>query len=631
LTRRPGRGRAWYARAALIGGFVAAVGCKSSPPPDANKERAVAAPATAVVAFTPAAWQPGERRRYKLTFRSALTPEGTAEQLTLGWTGTLTLTALTVHDGRAELAAVFAGKAETNQDKTAIGDLERGLREPFYPVVAADGTVREVGFSAHTPTAVAAGWKSLLSDLQFAAGSGPGGWSSEEDDTVGRYQARYAPAGAPGAWNPPGAWKKTKVGYLSTSASQAAGQPQARYLIEKAEGTFRFDAGARLVGVEAVEKIQTKSEPPIPSFLADTQLSLALEEAGTAAADLVEAARRGRGEARFAALTAGPDERMRRDELDRGALAKVSVPELFANLDAGVPRTPAEQDRRARVLKLLGALLRQHPERAADIEQRARAPKANRNELYEVLRDGGTAEAQDALYRLMKLASLDVQDRTSAEQSLGMVKLPTAATMARLQAAVDDPKLGNQARYSLGSAALRVRATDPAAAAKALRFLLDRLAHATGTDDTVAYLQALGNTADPGMLPELERRIASPKPEVHAAAIFSLRSIDSPRVEDLLAPLAAATDEADRILAVKTLAFRPLTARSEGVLAFRLHEDPSARVREELIRATERLLPRSRVLRDAFDWCAHNDAAPALREAASRALSGARPAVSSAP
>lgn len=596
---------------------VGAAGCHRAAPPPSGAVPS-AAP-SAPIGFSPAAWHAAERRSYRLMFRSRLTPQGSTEAITLGWSGSLALTALTVQNGRTELAAEFTGAAETNQDAKAAAQLNQGLREAFFPILAADGRVSQVGLGAKMPTTVASAWKALLADLQFVTpNNSAGAWTVEEDDPAGRYQASYAPAGEVGAW------RKTKSTYLSLHAQDGIGGGQTAYTIEKAEATFRFDPSAHLTGVEASERILTRSEPPIPSFVAETTVTLQLEGSGAATPAALTALAAAKAEARFAALASGPDAKMRRDELDRGALANVSPPELLAHLDAGAPTDQAGRELRAKVLRLLGSLLRQQPAHTIDIERRAQMPRPDRSEMFEILCDAGTPEAQAALVRLTGAPALGPRDRQSAAQSLGTVQRPTAATITYFESLVDRPELGAQAKFSLGSTVARLRTADPALAEKTLAFLLDHLTHAQTPAQTLSYVKALGNSGDPGALDALERQMRSPAVDVHAAAIWSLRSIESPRADDTLTRLAAADDENDRVLAVRTLAFKPLTPAAEVTLSARLRQDPSPRVRQEIIQSAQKSLRQSQPLREAFAFCQQSDASATLRDAAARALANLR-------
>lgn len=231
--------------------------------------------------------------------------------------------------------------------------------------------------------------------------------------------------------------------------------------------------------------------------------------------------------------------------------------------------------------------------------------------------------------RLARLPALPAHDRGAAVQALGLVRQPTGETLAQLERLLDDPALGRQARFSLASAALHLRPADPARANRAVDTLLSRLAHAATPRDELDDIRALGNAGDPRTLAELERRLHAPPSELRDAAAWSLRSIASPRAEDLLVVLAAG-DDAARATAVRTLAVRPLTGRSERTLATLLRSDPSPQVRDGVVRATPRLLRRSAALRDAFAWCSSQDAVPQLRDAASRAL-GALTSLAAAP
>lgn len=611
---------------AMLAGGAAAVALATggaAAPVEPAAPPAVDTPALAGV--VPAPWRPAERRSYRVALRAVLTPQGAGDEIVLGWTGRLVLTALGVADGRAAIAAEFTGTAETNQDHRATAEIDAGLRLPWFAIVDDDGRALEIGVMPRMPTSVTSAWKALLGHLQFVGATGAAQWTTEEDDSTGRYRARYAPGSAPATWT------KIRSDYVALHPRGALAQDQTAYRIDKAEATFRFDAASRIAGLEVDERVATHSQPPIPSFVATTRISLELEAADTAPPAACAALDAARAEARFAALASGPDERMRRDELDRGLLARVSVPELLAQLDAGPPADQAARERRARVDKIAGALLRQEPQRTAEIERRVALPRSDRGALLEILRDAGTPDAQAALLRLAARPALAVHDRNAALQSLGLVRRATRDTVVALERLIDSDLLGIQARFSLGSAVARLRASEPALATSAVDVLLAHLARAGRDDEVASYVRALGNAGDPRTADELGRRARSPAAEIRGAALWSLRSIEDARAEDVLLGAATTGDDPDRAAAVRTLAFRPLTARAEAALAARLRGDPSPRVREDALRTTQPLLRRSQALRDAVAWCQSHDAVPKLRDTATRALAALPPALAGAP
>lgn len=567
------------------------------------------------VASTPPLWQIGQQRRYQLDFTSELVPLESKEKIGISWAGQLTLTAIAAADGKTQLAYQFEGSLRGEEDPKARAQLEAGLKLPFYVSHDSLGRVQQFASAVGTPIALENAWKSLISMLEFLpSGDGAGEWTVEQEDPTGRYLAAYsrAPKG--------GGWLKQKKHYASLNqpATVAASPPTYEVKLSKVE--FKLEPGCQLLSVKGEELLVARSQPPIPSFSAQTKFELSfIAPATVAEAPQLSALQLAFRQALPSTMASGANARMKQDEMDQGALANVSVPELFHVVGSVESSDDQGRTERRRANQLLSVLLRQHPERTKDVLRMILSGQGNRGELLEVLRRAGTPEAQDALFSLTQRSASTHAERLSAAQSLSMVTRPTVATVTNLKTMSGDPKLGRQAQYGLGTAARNLLESEPSLADDIIDVLLKRLAAATTTGEVVTCLYALGNAGHPKALGAIEAKLEDPTAEVRQTAIWALRLINGAAIDQILIEAAASPDAGDRIAAVKTLAFRPPSDTAEAVLIRLLSSDVPS-VRQEVISDARSWLQRSPNLRHAFEQCASSDNNLGVKQAAVQAL-----------
>jgi Lipoprotein amino terminal region len=562
-------------------------------------------------AFSPV-YDVAEVRRYKLSFLSELAPLDAPEKVPLELAGDLSVTTLSADATGSELAFELAAKVVSELDEAGKSNFERGLALPFFVRLDASGRVEKLGTSKAVPSAVEAVWRSLLASLQFVGGGSGASWTAEEEDVAGKYRAQYSTSTEPRSF----VKQKSEYTSLHQPANDAS---KVRYEIIGAHVRFKFDETRRLTFAQGHEAMKAHAEPPVPSFAAVTDFTMELRETGKADAVALAALRTAFGSAIESTLASGPDARMRRDELDKGALKDVSMLEVWRVIDR-TPQGEQEIAERRRARLLLAAHLRQNPEDTSKILQRLRGERADAKELVAILREAGTAEAQQALTELSAVTASNADMRVSAALALGHVERPTPATVEHLQGLTSDTKLRNQAIYSLGSATRHLQAFDPRSSDDLVAYLVRGLDAAQTSEAAVVWLSALGSTANPRALAAIQPRLASPDADIAAAAIWALRLLKVSRADELVAAAMESPRETDRVMAVKVLAFRPASQQAVAVLAARMELDPAPTVRAAVIRETQALFAKNVPLYQALERTAKGDRDPGVREAATRAL-----------
>lgn len=569
----------------------------------------VAPPITA--AFSPV-HQPAEIRRYKLGFRSELAPLDEPQKVPLELEGTLSCTTLRADATGAQLAFELSAKVVSEIDPRSKADLERGFAQPFFVRVDAAGRIEALAASKGLPSAAESVWRSLVAALQFVGEGTSASWSAEEEDPAGKYRARYSASTEPRSF----VKRKSEYTALHQPANEAS---RVRYEIVGSEVTFKFDETRRLKFAGGHEEVKAHAEPPVPSFAAVTRFTLELLESGQVAEATLAALRTALGGAFESTLASGPDARMRRDELDKGALRDVSMLEVWRVIDR-VARDETELQERKRARLLLAAHLRQHPEDASKVLQRLETQRQDAKELIAVLREAGTPEAQRALVELSGTGFGNPGARVSAALALGHVERPTPTTVEHLQRLTGDAKVKNQAIFSLGSVVRALQTFDPRGSDDGVAYLVRGLDAAKTSEEAAVWLSALGSTGNPRALPAIEARLSSIDADVSAAAIWALRLLNVGRAEELIAKALDSTRETDRAMAVKVLAFRPTSAHTIAALVGRLQHDPAPTVRAAVIRETQALFAKNATLHQALEQAAKADPDPGVRDAATRAL-----------
>jgi len=287
--------------------------------------------------------------------------------------------------------------------------------------------------------------------------------------------------------------------------------------------------------------------------------------------------------------------------------------------------SPRRQQQTARVYGALTAALRTHPATLHEVTREVIADRPIAVTLIDALREAGTPGAQRALQLLLARPELARARRARIARALSLVASPTAETIETLRALEADRELRALAHLGLGTAAYRLRDSDPARAAAILDHLLNRLARASsvgrGLEDEIALLRALGDAGHPGSLDVLAAHLADPRERIRVAAAHALHKVPGARADDLIAQASQDRSASVRAAAVEALPSRPPSLRLATTIARRLggESDPIARAR--VVHVAVRWLPHApSVLEGPLRQVADRDPRPELRRMARAAL-----------
>lgn len=255
---------------------------------------------------------------------------------------------------------------------------------------------------------------------------------------------------------------------------------------------------------------------------------------------------------------------------------------------------------RADVFASLRDVLRYNKGAIDDLLRRLRNDDPEPVFLIAALAAAGTPEAQAALIELFDEQRFDPNTQREIVRGLSFVDAPTADTVSKLQSLMDDPLLGRQATYGVGTVANHLRAHDPEQADELVSYLRDGLEHASDDTERVNYVKALGNAASDDALPQVHSALLSTSPAVRAQALRALRLMPEGR--------------ADELLAHNMLADQELQVRATAVRAVR-HRTPTETVGRALLDLVQS--ERSQVpLHEAYKVLrAWGDSAPHVLEA----------------
>ena len=160
-----------------------------------------------------------------------------------------------------------------------------------------------------------------------------------------------------------------------------------------------------------------------------------------------------------------------------------------------------------------------------------------------------TADTTASQQALSALAIADIEDvvRSAATLSLGLTHRPTAETADTLGLLLDDPTadVASTAALALGSISEHLD-SDDTDSLDGVQILMARYGQATAETDKALYLTALGNTADPRILPAVQDALTSASSLLRSVAVEAVRLIADPAADKVIAA-ALATDPADEV------------------------------------------------------------------------------------
>jgi hypothetical protein len=438
-------------------------------------------------------------------------------------------------------------------------------------------------------------------------------WSATEDDTTGRYRARYACRRGAGRLD----ITKTKEEYEALRAhGQADGGAESH-----------VSGGARIVieihpaRIEGEERIEVRSAHFIETIDSDLAYSFVLRSRD---AQPFNAASVKRSLAGRVATTIAASEKGR--ELGMPA-ASAGIRDVLADVDAFLGRGTGSDGIHALMLALVAAL-RSDPGAVAAVMERLEDPATGDDlaaMLIGALGAAGTDPAQEGLERIVAGRTWPENRRHMAILSLVQVESPRPGLEDTLRsvAGEDGPHAGNALRL-LGALGNKARGENPEHARGLQDYLAGRLADAALDESgRVAALHALHNLAPEETPAAVASAYEAADDRVRRAAIQALAGSHDTTAATLLEKAAGGDpSEAVRLAAAEVLG-RGGRDGSSDLLARMLLADPSEAVRESALSALAKDSLARDSVREAIRAAAEKDPSAAIRERAVELLNDA--------
>ncbi len=562
----------------------------------------------------PAEWAVGEARVFAAQLDTRVTTGGeTLVEVAL--TGSWKLTRLTATRmvGEFEVARLKLAKSPESEAR-----VRAALAEAVVFELSEGGTVSGIGFEkGEQPDAAFALSRGLLRSLASSfqiskpAHEAARKWTASELDFSGPYDAAYERTG-------PRSLLKSKRTYGACSSCGST-KAQTRVLRSHAELGLSDDAitPLNLVTLSSDEATQVEAGGPMPNMASETKVKLRLASRFAQGSALVALNDRARG-IRLQPL----DERSldKRAIIDDAKLAGTT----FASLSDEISRLDGQGKRasgpRARAFAQLATHLRYDQSAVSEALRRIRAGDPQRDTLIDALGNAGSEMAQSALRDLFGEQGVTESDRQNVVLALSFTPKPSEATTKLLGANQDDRVLGRQSRYGLGIAAYHLREDEPARAATIVSGLEERLAMAQTEQETIEYLRALGNAAQPSSLEAIKPYLQHVNASVRAAGANALRRIPGAFVDGLLAS-ALNTDPSRevRLSAANALDYRERSAQLVSALESSLSTEGEREVRLQSTRIAVKWAAQQPRLRELLSQLSQHDPDKKIREVAGAA------------
>ncbi len=376
-------------------------------------------------------------------------------------------------------------------------------------------------------------------------------WLVTEEDTTGRYEARYELRGSRRRGEHTFAEiAKTKTRYLGVFG---------------AEG-FRVEGGTtayidRDTGIVGLIECHERYSLDTPKVRGEWSLTCLLEKISW---DTTLPSRRPerRGFRRLSPeLT---EERAAVDPRSRRYEARVRDRRL--SLD-GILARPASNS--WELLQDAEALFAARPESVAEALRRIRLGEEGASLLVSAF---GAAQVETALGELIVDGTLNREIRQEAVLAAALLDHPGRETERILAETTEDGDRGiaDSALLALGAVAFRSSGEESG------RILLARLARARDAEEQCLTLEAVGNSGQAAALPAVLEKTESAEERVRSSAVHALRRMSGSRIDETLVLRATADPSPEvRGIAVRTLGERGQTSAVATVL----RSDPNERVR----------------------------------------------------
>jgi hypothetical protein len=584
--------------AILICAAALVVSCKAAPP---SRDIAIAG------------WRAGDQREYDLALSVDARIAGTPlTQFALR--GRWIVTAVDVSAERALLLAELRhGALHTEHAalQPEYSALERELAAPFFFAMQPDGTLGDAYVDMRTPAIIVGIWRTLGASLQFASDPADE-WTAEEVDATGRYIARYRRGSSPGSYD------KQKLRYVEVATLPASRGRLSQFPITSeivdASATLLVDKHHRLERLTTHERVRTTAEATSIEWESKLALSRVAQHVVSPPASWKEqvASRRRYAPDHAFADTAG------RQQRDAELAGDRELADVLAEIDAA---KTTDDGAKTNTFTAVRAILRVRP--AAIAEARALIDSDSRHAalLIDALGAAGTADAQDALRSLLVRSRLSDRHGKRLAIALSRSPDPQPQSMQALVRLLDDPALGAQATYGIGTMARRFAAADKTDEANtAIAILRDRAQTAPSALKLIIALRGIANSGATVLYPVAERYFDHEDDGVRAAAVEALQLMAGARVDLAIADrIAHASDSSVRLAAARAARLRDPTRKLQQAVETRVRVEPDHHVRLGLVRVLAAWAPRHPQLHPTLAWVAEHDAQDVLRREAHQA------------
>jgi len=437
--------------------------------------------------------------------------------------------------------------------------------------------------------------RALLAATQFTLPDEPAAgrqnWETQEDDPNGQFVARYE-AQADDSQTGLRTFRKTKLRYLPPRRQGRPNQFDPRTTIKPSGQLIaRFDFGqGRLVSLNGSES-QTILIANKTVARANTTLSLHFVRSETAVPAELAALRR-ENEAREKQTAAVPLSAVSKEAgeraIHRSELGEATLESLLASLEKA---ESAPDHRNDRLYLKFKALVYLHPEASVELGKilaQARAESFTMRTLTAALGSAPHAEAQQALVIALRARPQDEAALRLLIPALGEASRPTPLAEATLRDIAFNSsgwESASLAQLALGAMAQTLATTAPERAKNLIERFLKELATASSEQAIRQWLLVLGNAGADQSLPAIARFTDHPAPGVRAAAASSLRWIEDPRADELLAGALTSDPEAIvRSEAAAALSHREMNAATFEAQKKAFQTDKAVNVRLTLLR-----------------------------------------------
>jgi hypothetical protein len=275
-----------------------------------------------------------------------------------------------------------------------------------------------------------------------------------------------------------------------------------------------------------------------------------------------------------------------------------------------------------RAFVAMESILRQDESAVAEAEAAIRQGDAVAGTLIDALGHAGSAAAQKSLAGLANDSGTPGFTRFQSLRALSFGARPTDDNVAAHKALFEDPGLGAQAHFGLGSLIHQMlEAGEPDRASEALAALIDDLQSATDPREKVLILRALGNAGHPATIAVIQPLLRDGDALVRAEALLALRRISGEDVDAMIAWQIQHDPEVRvRGTALQLLGERPTTPILLETLTNVTQLEPHDSLRLAAVGIFASGYGPPEVAKTVLQWVVANEPADAVRASAEEAL-----------